>query len=145
MGCDGCDKKPKRIGTEKVANHFPTGFTGNRMSILRAMLPEHPTPDAYYSLPKIMEDGTIIYAEEFEGQKPPPEINGYLRSPDDPFRFYPQWNECQMRIIGLRYDRTRGSINVSMICNNPGCKHSGHRLTVLECHDCDCRLEIVNE
>jgi len=144
MSCKDCDKKsPTRIKGKGVVSHFPSGFTGNRMSVLRLMLPENPASGTYYSLPKIMEDGTVIYAEEFEGQTPPPEINGYVRSPDDSFRFLPQWDECQMRIIGLRYNRVTGAINITMICNHPECKYSGRRLTVLECRSCEQRLEIL--
>lgn len=145
MGCEDCDKKPiQGVYPEQPVMVLPSGYTGNRLHVLGLTLSDNPNPDAYYSLPKVTSDGSIIYAQEREDQSPPPEINGYIRCVDDPFRFAPLWDECLMRIVGTTYNRVCGYIDVVMICNHPDCQYAGKRLTVLECESCPHRLEALD-
>jgi hypothetical protein len=147
MGCQDCNKKPEeaiRYG-RRIKPQMPSGYTGCYLRHLGLALPESPVLGAYYSLPRVASDGTIIYAQEHDDQKPPPDINGYMRCADDPFRFYPLWGECLMRMGGLRYNRDFGFVDVVMICNHPACPHAGKYLSVVDCVSCSNRLGPTNE
>jgi hypothetical protein len=144
MTCRDCDSDKSAAIEQPVVFQFPTGYTGCTLGSLCGALPP-PIPGTPYNLPRITGKGVIIYTPNFEGQLPPPEINGYQRDFDDPWRFYPLWKECVMRIHGTSRNRQRGSINVRMICNHPECQYAGKYVTVLECETCSYRLEPYHE
>jgi hypothetical protein len=141
MPCTDCTQHPKLNHPAKVPFQVPTGYTGCTLASLARALPE-PIPGTPYALPRVAVDGTIIYAHD--EQPPPPDINGYRRNLDDPWRFHPLWNECTMRIHGTSRNRRSGAINVVMICNHPNSPHQGVRLTHPHCADCLLRLSKDN-
>jgi len=139
MGCSNCNKptiEPRRV---RPVFQAPTGYTGCALSSLRDALPP-PMPDSFYDLPHIADDGSIIYAERYEGQPTPPAVHGYHRNSDDPWRFHPLWTECAMRIHGTSRNRRNGTINIIMICNHPQHPKQGIRLAHTDCNECLLRL-----
>lgn len=143
MGCKDCDTQIQE-GSVPIQKPvvFPQGYTGCTLGTLAQALPSE-LLGAPYPLPRITESGDIIYAQRDVALKPPPDIDGYVRDQDDPWRFHPLWTECVMRIHGTRRNRSTGAINVVMICNHPQCAYRGGRIAYTDCNTCPHRMEPI--
>lgn len=87
--------------------------------------------DALYALPKVHEDGSLEYTPTHAD--PPPEPAGWLRDPQNPWLFRPQWPECMLRMAGVRKTAS-GAIEVRMVCNNPAVTE--HYMKYIKLPDC---------
>jgi len=140
MACRDCSQPRTSPRKTREAFHAPQGYTGCALSTLAYALPDDPLPQADYSLPSIDRDGVITYTPSYDGQEPPPAINGYCRDLANLWRFTPLWPECAMRIHGVTRNRKTGCINVVMICNHPEDPEYGRRLVHKHCQACPFRL-----
>jgi len=84
-------------------------------------------------------DGSIVY--ERDNPEPPKDINGYERDPNDPYRFVSLWPVCLFRYAtGIRLVLC-GCINIITRCNNPQAPLFCHRVTHIQCRDCQERQQ----
>jgi hypothetical protein len=100
---------------------------------IEATLPPHkPLRDRVL---RFEENGAIVYKQE-EDDDPPNDINGYLRDPNNLYRFVPLWLPCQLRFqTGYRIAKC-GCINIIMRCNNPQLPSFADRVSHDTCHSC---------
>ena len=90
-----------------------------------------------FSRPAIHQDGSIEYP--VTGDKPPAEINGYLRDATNKWLFRPTWVPCRLRMSGIKPNKKTGEINVVMVCNNPPAEQFHKFVTAPECATCPVR------
>jgi len=126
MSC--CDGETPSKPLAKTQEQIDAIMSGLPQTVIAASDPKHPLASSIrnsmpmpglgtYSLPTVHNAGSIEYAPV--DAQPPPEPNGYLRDPQNPWLFHPVWPECQLRMAGVRKDKS-GVIDVKMVCNNPG-------------------------
>jgi len=114
------------------------GYVGCRLSDLAYILPKMPEDSPYQSL-EMDADGTLTYTPKIDGAPFPPYINGYVRDPNNPYRFLPLWLDCTTRTLGLSKGKPPGSINIHMGCNNPGCTTHKKYVNHQQCAQCPLR------
>jgi hypothetical protein len=110
-------------------------------AVLAANDPSHPLASSIRNaLPPskpgvtVHDDGSLEYP--VGGVGPPPAIVGFERDSQNPHLFRPQWNECQLRLAGIRRDTKTGAIKVSMVCNNPEVPQYMGYVKVADCTNC---------
>ena len=81
-------------------------------------------------------DGTITY-DKVEGVwEPPRDLEGYVRDPQDAWRFQPLWPICRLRLCtGVRLAAC-GCVGVIMRCNNPQSPAFGQQMPYKMCAEC---------
>ncbi len=118
-----------------------------------AYTPGRPRPDLRaieLTLPPFVEgrdrpvcfdpDGTIVYEKRAGNWEPPRAINGYLRDPNNLWRFLPLWLPCQLRHqIAVRYANC-GCIGLNMRCNHPQAPTFGQQVPYTTCKTCQHRV-----
>ena len=108
--------------TPTIATPAPCGRRQDRPRPLRRRRPPIPDPAAYtpgrprpdlqaieltlppcgpaqrtFDRPVFAPDGAIVYAKREGDWEPPRDINGYVRDPDNAWRFLPLWLPCGLR------------------------------------------------
>ena len=81
-------------------------------------------------------DGSIVY-EKGEGEwEPPRPINGYVRDPNNAWRFLPLWLPCSLRHASAVRLVNCGCVEIIMRCNNPACHLFADRVGHAACKTC---------
>ena len=80
--------------------------------------------------PVFNADGSIVYPQDDKDWEPPQNINGYVRDPDNQWRFLPLWLPCTLRMQTAFLKANCGCIDIIMRCNNPQATTFGQRLPV---------------
>ena len=81
-------------------------------------------------------DGTIVYEKEDGQWEPPRSIDGYVRDPNNFWRFLPLWPVCPLRLgTGVRLVNC-GCMGLIMRCNDPRSTAFGRQVTYNQCAQC---------
>lgn len=68
-----------------------------------------------HTRPRILQGGFIAYPRK--GVEPPPDIEGYVRDPQDSYRFIPKWFQCDFRIQS-QYVKSCGNVTIKSFCSH---------------------------
>ena len=98
-----------------------------------------PKPERTFRRPVFEPDGAIVYPKAADDWEPPQNINGYVRDPDNPWRFTPLWVPCKLRVQTAFLKALCGCIDLIMRCNNPQSPMFGQRLPHTTCQTCPVR------
>ena len=139
-----CDACPLRDGEAAEAVTPPTldpaAYTaGQPRPDLAAIQLTLPAPDAKertFARPIFEPDGAITYPKREGDWELPQNINGYMRDPNNPWRFLPLWLPCTLRYQMAFLKANCGCIDIIMRCNNPQAPAYGHRLDDDACKQC---------
>lgn len=84
--------------------------------------------------PRIMPDKTIVYPRR--GTEPPPDVQGYVRAPGDPWKFIPKWGGCDYRVQN-QHVKPCGAITIKAFCGHPESPvGQGNEVTLQICESC---------
>jgi hypothetical protein len=97
--------------------------------------------DRTFKPPIFHDDGSIEYPKGEKDWEPPRDINGYVRDPDNKWKFHPLWPVCGLRHQTAFLKANCGCIDVIMRCNNPQAPEFGQRLGHDTCIKCPVRLK----
>jgi hypothetical protein len=117
--------------------HAPNPGT-NPLQQMQYALPPFDGVKRDFQRPVFEDDGSIEYPKLNGDFEPPPNIEGYVRDKNNPWRFTPEWPECASRYHGVKM-RPCGSIQVKMACQNPESEHNGENVTCEDCQGCPVR------
>ena len=91
--------------------------------------------------PVFEPDGAIRYPVRDNDWEPPRDINGYVRDPDNPWRFLPLWLPCGLRLPQGFIRATCGCIGLNMRCNQPQAPTFGQQVPSTTCKTCQHRSQ----
>ena len=85
-------------------------------------------------------DGSVMYVKK--GQEPPPDLDGFSRDPQNPWRFIPLWQACDWR-YQTQYLKQCGALAVRTTCRNPdGPTGKGQVVEFNHCQACQlCKIK----
>ncbi len=111
------------------------------LAAIESTLPAPSDKDAErtFKRPIFGSDGSIEYPKGEDDWEPPRDINGYLRDPDNKWRFVPLWPSCSLRVQMAVLKANCGCIDVIMRCNNPQCAVFAQRIPYTTCINCPVR------
>ena len=98
-----------------------------------------PDPDRTFKPPIFGADGSIEYPKAEKDWEPPRNINGYVRDPNNKWKFLPLWVPCALRHQMAFLKANCGCIDVVMHCNNPQAPEFAQRLAHDTCAKCPVR------
>jgi hypothetical protein len=116
--------------------HAQYRVNGHPLAALVFTLLTDAPPGSRYAAPVVLSDGSIEYAR-VDGD-PPPDIDGYERCQDNPWKFLPLWPACAVRMQGTRRERS-GAIDVVMLCQHPEHERFGKPVKYVGCSACPLR------
>ena len=139
-----CNACPLRDGEAAEAVTPPTpdpaAYTaGQPRPDLAAIQLTLPTPDGKertFTRPIFEPDGAITYPKREGDWELPQNINGYMRDPNNAWRFLPLWLPCALRYQMAFLKANCGCIDIIMRCNNPQAPAYSHRLDDAACKQC---------
>jgi hypothetical protein len=139
-----CDACPLRDGEAAATITPPTpdpaAYTAGQprpdLAAIQLTLPAPDGKDRTFARPVFEPDGAITYPKREEDWEQPQNINGYVRDPNNPWRFLPLWLPCTLRYQLAFLKANCGCIDIIMRCNNPQAPAYSHRLDDTACKEC---------
>jgi len=110
-------------------------------AISTTLPPDDASKDRTFRRPVFEPDGSIVYPHDDKDWEPPQNINGYVRDPDNQWRFLPLWLPCALRMQTAFLKANCGCIDIIMRCNNPQAPTFGQRVPSTICATCPVRSE----
>jgi hypothetical protein len=108
-------------------------------AIANTLPPADPKPEQTFRRPMFEPDGAIVYPKGPDDWELPANINGYVRDPENEWRFLPLWLPCALRVQTAFLKTNCGCIDLIMRCNNPQSPAFGQRLPYTTCETCPVR------
>ena len=97
--------QPKQASQPKVLTPDPTAYTAGQprpdLAAIELTLPAPDGKDRIFTRPIFEPDGAITYPKREEDWEPPKDINGYVRDPNNAWRFLPLWLPWLAIPVGL--------------------------------------------
>jgi hypothetical protein len=87
---------------------------------------------------RILPDGSVLYAKT--GFEPPPDLEGFVRDPENAWHFLPLWPKCKKR-IQTQLVKQCGAISVLSVCAHSGCPFKQQEVSLADCQGCLLRIE----
>lgn len=139
-----CDTCPLRDGDAAVTVTPPTldpaAYTAGQprpdLAAIQLTLPAPDEKERTFARPIFEPDGAITYPKREGDWELPQNINGYMRDPNNPWRFLPLWLPCTLRYQLAFLKANCGCIDIIMRCNNPQAPAYSHRLDDTACKEC---------
>lgn len=132
-----CDKDHVEIKSPDYCRNCVEGEAVRvEFKYLETLLPPHKA--GFDRRVRFEEDGSIVY--DRDDPEPPADINGYLRDPDNDYRFISQWLPCSLRYTQIVRQARCGCINLITRCNNPEAPKFKDRVKHTHCADCTRRV-----
>jgi len=132
--------QPKSASQTEQIRPAPVAYTaGQPRPDLAAIQLTLPAPDAKertFARPIFEPDGEIVYPKREGDWELPQNINGYVRDPNNAWRFLPLWLPCTLRYQMAFLKANCGCIDIIMRCNNPQAPAYSHRLDDTACKQC---------
>jgi hypothetical protein len=110
-------------------------------AIANTLPPTDPKPEQTFRRPIFNADGSIEYPKADDDWEPPANINGYIRDPQNEWRFLPLWPICTLRVQSAFLKANCGCIDLTMRCNNPQAPSFGMPVMSTVCTDCKVRSQ----
>lgn len=129
--------KSFQVSLPQVYFHPPV--KGHPLQALQITVPPS-TQRKDFQRPVFGDDGSIEYPRLSSDTTPPDDIDGYVRDPENPWRFTPIWDHCKLRGQGTRM-KLSGCIDIAMACNNPESEHFAKPVKCADCKACPVRKE----
>ncbi len=98
-----------------------------------------PPPDGQertFQRPVFESDGAITYPKRDGDWEPPQEPSGYIRDPNNAWRFLPLWRPCGFRLAQGFIKVACGCLGITMRCNQPKTPIFGQQLGYMICKKC---------
>lgn len=87
-----------------------------------------------HTRPRILPDKSIVYPTK--GVEPPPDVEGYVRDPQNSFRFIPKWFSCDYRVQS-QFIKSCGNVTIKAFCGHPDSPvGQGNEVTLPICESC---------
>ena len=93
--------QPKQASQPRVLTPDPAAYTAGQprpdLAAIELTLPAPDDKERIFARPIFEPDGAITYPKREEDWEPPQNINGYVRDPNNAWRFLPLWLPCALR------------------------------------------------
>jgi len=108
----------------------------NALASLTQAMPPEDGFERTFKRPTVHPDGSIEFEKSFlDPAQKPDDIEGYVRDPDNHWRFTPKWEPCAYRLQGVKL-LSSGAIDVKMACNHPEAATYGQPVSCKTCTGC---------
>ena len=112
---------------------------GRTSKAIELTLPPPDQEQRTFPRPIFEPDGAISYPVGDNDWEPPRDISGYVRDPNNPWRFLPLWLPCGLRLPKAFLKAACGCIDISMQCNHPEAATFGQPVPYTACKTCQHR------
>ena len=126
--------QPQQVAPEPAA--YTSGQPRPDLAAIQLTLPTPDGKERTFVRPVFEPDGAITYPKQEGDWEPPRNINGYVRDPENAWRFLPLWLPCTLRHQMAFLKANCGCIDIIMRCNNPQAPAYSHRLDDTACKQC---------
>jgi hypothetical protein len=137
----------KRLGkvlTPEMCRHCDYRTDFSPTAEVSSQPPPQATKKLVYGRPvTVNADNSIIYdKQDDEDWEPPREINGYIRDPENAWRFIPIiWPACTLRTTKTLLKKNCGCWDFDVRCTCAECSLNTQPVTHLDCEKCAFRVD----
>ena len=134
---------PPPTPTPPPATPDPAAYTPDQprpdLKAIELTLPSPDQEQRTFPRPIFEPDGAISYPVGDNDWEPPRDISGYIRDPNNPWRFLPLWLPCGLRLPKAFLKAACGCIDINMQCNHPEAATFGQPVPYTACKTCQHR------